>query len=454
MMKASGVAPREGAKLWAGRYELGERLGAGGLATVYRGRLIAPGGFARPVAIKRLHPHWGRHADAAMFLDEARIASSIVHPNVVATLDVVAEADEYVVVMELVLGPTLERLLARGAPPLPVTLRIVTDALRGLHAAHVATDAAGEPLHVVHRDVAPSNVLVGYDGVARISDFGVAKARGRLASTQNGEVKGHLSYMAPEQLVGDGIDARADTFGAGVILWEALTGRRLFHGETEAQIVYTLLERPIAPPRTIAPGIPEAVEAVVQRALEREPAARFPSARAMADALEASSPLATAREVAAWVATREPDAADDSPASGPATAADTWLDPPPVTARSRRTLWRVLFAVAVMAAVAATIGARRAAATRATEAVQAMRTNVPATAPTEGASAADLPVASLVTPGGASSGGPAEALGRAAPAPSAPAEAHARTAPRTPPSPPAAHRVPRRATPVRLYARD
>ncbi len=297
MLPTPGAVPIEGAKLWAGRYELGDRIGAGGLATVYRGRLLGPGGFARPVAIKRLHPHWSRHSDAAMFLDEARIASCIAHPNVVATLDVVAEAGEYVVVMELVEGPTLERLLAHGAPPLAVTVRILSDALRGLHAAHEATSADGERLHVVHRDVAPSNILVGCDGVARISDFGVAKARGRLASTRNGEVKGHLSYMAPEQLVGDEVDARADTFSAGVVLWESLTGRRLFHAENEAQIVYALLERPIAPPRTLVPDLPQAMEAVVLRALAREPSERFASARAMADALEASAHTASAAEV-------------------------------------------------------------------------------------------------------------------------------------------------------------
>jgi serine/threonine-protein kinase len=437
----------ESARLWAGRYELGQELGAGGLATVCRGRLVGPGGFARPVAIKRLHRHLGRHADAAMFLDEARIASCIVHPNVVATLDVVAEEGEYVVVMELVEGPTLERLLTiapSGRPPLPVTLRILSDVLHGLQAAHEATDARGEALHVVHRDVAPSNVLVGRDGIAKISDFGVAKARGRLASTRNGEVKGHLSYMAPEQLVGDAIDARADVFGAGVVLWEALTGRRLFHGENEAQVVYALLERTIAPPRTVAPELPVAIDAVVMRALSREAAARFPSARAMADALGAVAPVATHAEVTAWIAAQEETSAGAMAIEARAIEADTWLDPAPPAAPARKGRAGAAIAITIAAGVAAILAI-----------LTGGRPSASASAARE-TTAIDAPAA--ITGGAAATAAPIAIDPPTADEPSAPSDTAPKRAPSARPAPhPAARpatRPHRATTPVRHYERD
>jgi serine/threonine-protein kinase len=323
-------------QLHAGRYEIGELIGTGGLGSVHRGRLVRPGGFSREVAIKRLHDNASHASEMAkMILDEARVASAIRHPNVVATIDVVAEDGVHLIVMELVEGPTLRSLKKGGrALPVPIALRILIDVLRGLDAAHRATDANGEPLAVVHRDVAPPNILVGKDGLTRLSDFGIAKSRGRLHTTREGEVKGHLSYMAPEQLVGEAVDARTDIFGAGVVLWEALTGRALFDGDSEGEVVYAVLEREIVAPSTHRSGVPKALDECVLRAVARVPSDRFRSACEMADALERATAVATHGEVAAFV---EGVARGDNDTSTAATETITRVEPviPPAGAAGK-----------------------------------------------------------------------------------------------------------------------
>ncbi|MCL2447368.1 MAG: serine/threonine protein kinase, partial [Polyangiaceae bacterium] len=201
------------------------------------GRLMGSGGFARTVAIKQLHPQFAKDPEfVAMFLDEARLVARIRHPNVVPTLDVVAASSELFHVMEYVQGESLSRL-ARALRareervPLPIVVRIMNDVLQGLHAAHEARDERGVPLHIVHRDVTPQNILVGADGVARLLDFGVAKAAGRAQTTQDGQIKGKLAYMAPEQLMSAGVTRETDLYAASVVLWEMLAGERLFTGE-------------------------------------------------------------------------------------------------------------------------------------------------------------------------------------------------------------------------------
>jgi serine/threonine protein kinase len=192
-------------------------IAAGGMATVHLGRLLGPVGFSRTVAIKRLHPQYAKDPDfVSMFLDEARVAARIQHPNVVPTLDVVSLEGELFLVMDYVAGESLGRLLRalrdRG-PRVPPRIvgSIMTNVLYGLHAAHEARSERGEPLGLIHRDVSPQNVLVGLDGVARVLDFGVAKAAGRVQTTGDGQVKGKLSYMPPEQIAGGEIDRRAPT---------------------------------------------------------------------------------------------------------------------------------------------------------------------------------------------------------------------------------------------------
>jgi serine/threonine-protein kinase len=297
-----------------GRYSLGAELSSGGFGTVHVGRLVGPVGFARTVAIKRLHAGYARDERfASMFVDEALLAARVRHPNVVATLDVVVEDGELSVVLEHVHGVTLAELtrLARAAGerlPVGIAAAIVAGALDGLHAAHEATSEQGQPLGLVHRDVSPENVLVGADGVARVLDFGFARAAGRLHVSTEGVLKGKVAYMAPEQIVSDTTSRRSDVYAAGVVLWEALAGRRLFEGDTVGGLVGQMLLGDVEPPSRVAEGVPEALDAVVLCALSPIPEARFATARDMALALEQAVPLATAREVAAFVerVAREP----------------------------------------------------------------------------------------------------------------------------------------------------
>ena len=301
-----------------GRYALFDEIAAGGMATVHYGRLVGPVGFSRTVAIKRLHPQFAKDREFVdMFLDEAKLASRIQHPNVVTTLDVVALEDELLLVMEYVQGESLSRLLRTMAnkkqrvPP-SVVLSIMSGMLHGLHAAHEATSEQRKPLNIVHRDISPQNVIVGIDGVARVLDFGVAKAAMRSQSTKDGEMKGKLSYMSPEQLNGKEVDRRSDLFSAGVVCWEALTGERLFAGSDAGEILGKVLARDIPRPSAVPPPpiegnepplkpVSKKISKVVMRALERDPNARWQTAREFAIALEEAGRPATSHRVGAWV---------------------------------------------------------------------------------------------------------------------------------------------------------
>lgn len=294
-----------GAELKVGRYVVQAPIATGGMATVHLGKLLGTAGFSRDVAIKRLHPQYARDPEfVAMFLDEARLASRIGHPNVVPILDVVAESGELFLVMELVVGESLAKL-ARTCPaglPLPIASSVVVGVLEGLHAAHEARGEEGEPLTIVHRDVSPQNVLVGSDGVARLIDFGVAKAAGNANATRDGQIKGKVAYMAPEQLNAAPIDRRADLYSVGVLLWELLTGRRYFGlVETETALVIRAMTTAAEPPSTIRSEVPAALDSVVLRSLEKDRDRRFSTAREMAQALEQALPPAASRDVAEWV---------------------------------------------------------------------------------------------------------------------------------------------------------
>jgi len=294
------------------RYELVGEIASGGMATVYLARLTGVGGFQRFVAMKRLHPHLATEKEfVEMFLDEARIAARIHHPNVVPILEVGASAVGYYLVMEYIEGDTLARLLARAATrgkrlPIGIALRVALDMLAGLHAAHELRDDTGEAVHLVHRDVSPQNVLVGVDGIARITDFGVARAASRLTATHVGQLKGKIAYMAPEQAAGEeSIDRRADVFAAGIVVWEELAAKRLFKAENEAATLSRVMTEPVPALTTIVPGLSTALSNVVARALERNPEHRFSSCAQFADALEAAATgkesISTPRELAAYV---------------------------------------------------------------------------------------------------------------------------------------------------------
>jgi serine/threonine-protein kinase len=294
-----------------GRYLLGPKLAAGGMATVHLGRLLGPAGFSRTVAIKRLHPNLASDPELVRrFVDEARIASRIRHANVVPTLDVVDEPRGVLLVLEYVHGEALGRLLriaasrGRRCPP-QVASAIVIGVLRGLHVAHEAKGASGAPLDLVHRDVSPQNVLVGADGVARVLDFGIAKAADREQDTitrgNPRDVKGKLAYMAPEQVSGEPLDRRCDLFAAGVILWEALSGERLFRGDDAVATMDAIFHRD--PPRLAGAidGVSTAVDDVIAGAVAKDPTARPATADELARALEAVLPPGSDREVAEWV---------------------------------------------------------------------------------------------------------------------------------------------------------
>jgi serine/threonine-protein kinase len=290
-----------------GRYALHGALAAGGMATVHLGRLRGAAGFARTVAIKRLHSQFARDPEfIAMFLDEARLAARIRHPNVVPTLDVVAEADELFLVMEYVHGESLARAwrtltTAGQRMPQPIASAVVVGALHGLHAAHEARDERGRPLEVVHRDVSPQNVMIGADGVARVLDFGVAKALGRSHQTREGQIKGKLAYMAPEQYRREPVSRLVDVYAASVVLWEALTGQRLHAGDSEASVVESVLFGEYRGPSTIAPGLPSSIDDVLAKGLARKAADRFATAQDLAIAVEGCLGAASALEVAAWI---------------------------------------------------------------------------------------------------------------------------------------------------------
>ncbi len=302
-----------------GRYALHGAIASGGMATVHFGRLLGPVGFSRTVAIKRLHAQFATDPEfVSMFLDEARLAARIRHPNVVATLDVVQLNSELFLVMEYVAGESianLAKMATKARVPIPhrIISSIVAGALHGLHAAHEAKDERGMPLGIVHRDVSPQNIQVGIDGVARVLDFGVAKAAGRVQTTREGQLKGKLSYMAPEQLRGGQVTRTCDVYAAGVMLWELITGQRLFDGDNEGVVITRVIEGKITPPSVVAmKNSPVTLnskmyqafarlDALVLRALDRDPAKRFQTAREMAIELEDCVHPATLSQVGEWV---------------------------------------------------------------------------------------------------------------------------------------------------------
>ena len=289
------------------------------MATVHFGRLLGPVGFSRTVAIKRLHPQFAKDPEfVSMFLDEARIAARIRHPNVVPTIDVVATSGELFLVMEYIAGESLSRLARvmkdrQSRVPPRIAASIVMGTLHGLEAAHEAKNESGQPLSIVHRDVSPQNVLVGTDGIARVLDFGVAKASGRLQATREGQLKGKLCYMAPEHFEGK-VTRQTDVYAAAIILWEQLTGQRLFAADTEAETLRKALSLPVDPPSRYMrdkgmTGVAlAALDRVTLRGLERDPRKRYATAREMALDLERSIAVASASEVGAWVEAAARDA--------------------------------------------------------------------------------------------------------------------------------------------------
>jgi hypothetical protein len=275
-----------------GRYRLDRRLATGGMAEIFLASQEGPGGFHRDLVIKRILPHLtGEPGFVDMFLDEAKLAARLSHPNIVPIFDFGEVDGAYFLAMELVRGPDLRSVLDASRAvgetlPFPILARIVADAAAGLEFAHRLADADGNPLHIIHRDVSPSNIIVSYDGITKVLDFGIAKADQASHKTRTGFIKGKLSYMPPEQVQGEKLDARADVYALGVVLYELCTGRVPFSGESDFKLMQSICETPPPAPTSLSPGVPEPLEAIILQAMAKDREARFPSARAMATALE------------------------------------------------------------------------------------------------------------------------------------------------------------------------
>jgi serine/threonine protein kinase len=276
------------------------------MASVHYGRLVGTGGFTKTVAIKRLHRALAQTPSFRnMILEEGRLAARVRHPNVVPPLDVLAEGGELLLVMEYVHGESLSRLLraawaAGERVPLPIGAAIMSNVLHGLHAAHDAKDETGKPLDIVHRDISPQNIIVGADGIARVIDFGIAKAVTSEEMTSVGTIKGKVPYLSPEQLDGQPATRRTDIYATAVVFWEVLAGRRLFQGEDDGDVLRQIMTKKIDPPSAFNPLVAGTVDDVVLRGLARDPKDRYPTARDMALALEEAVHLGTASMVGAW----------------------------------------------------------------------------------------------------------------------------------------------------------
>lgn len=276
-----------------GKYELIKGLAVGGMAELYLARMRAIGSVQRLVALKRILPNYAAEQEFVhMFLDEARLTAKLQHPNIGQVFDIGTSPHGLFFTMEYISGENARTLLRTAASreqrlPLGLALSIVIQIARGLHYAHEQRGTDGESLGVVHRDISPSNVIISFDGNAKLIDFGVAKARGRFAETRTGVVKGKVSYMSPEQCQGEELDRRSDVFALGILLHELTTNQRLFREANEFLVLRRIIDEDAPPPSQKVPNYPLALEGIVQRALARNLDERYQSAEELADALTA-----------------------------------------------------------------------------------------------------------------------------------------------------------------------
>ncbi len=308
-----------------GPYELLTELAQGGMGRVYLARERGESDFTRLVALKRIHDHLAREkAFVHMFLDEARIASRIQHPHVCTVFDFGRAGDAYFIAMEYLRGlPLSEVLRELGTRPpsaspqrYAITAHLLSQACEGLHAAHELRDQDGKLLQVVHRDVSPHNLFVGFDGTLRVLDFGIARAVDRISESTTGRVKGKFAYMAPEQALGKEVDRRADVFSVGVVLWELCTLERLFKRDSPAETVLNVVNETTPRPSERVPDVPPELERICMRALAKDPEQRYPTARqmgrALARATAAIGPPVTAGDIADFMAQLFPGAPEQS----------------------------------------------------------------------------------------------------------------------------------------------
>ncbi|MEM1029981.1 MAG: serine/threonine-protein kinase [Myxococcota bacterium] len=295
----------------AERYELVRVAGSGGMATVWKAMLRGAEGFARPVCIKRIREPLSFDDDfRAMFVEEARVSASLVHPNIVQTIDFGVDDERYFLVMEWVEGMPLGRFLnllreLEEPLPWPLVAAIGIEALRGLEAAHIRVSDDGLVSPVYHRDVTPQNILLSEAGVVKLTDFGLARAMDRVRITATNVVKGKVGYLAPELVKGCAASPQTDLFSLGVVLWQSLAGRRLYTGRTDAEVMAAARDGDIPPISEMRDDVPTRLAATVDRALASDPGDRFESARQMgrvlARLLRPDAGQTEARHLAPWV---------------------------------------------------------------------------------------------------------------------------------------------------------
>jgi serine/threonine-protein kinase len=290
-MPKRSLSPSAGTRV--GRYRVLSELGRGGMANVYLAVAQGPGGVNKLVVLKALLPELANESESlTMFLDEARLAAQLNHPNVVQTYEVGKEGDRHVMVMEYLEGQSLSAIVKRGdlvgePMPLKLQLRVIMSVLEGLSYAHDLSAYDGKPLHLVHRDISPQNVFVTYDGQVKVLDFGIAKAASSSTHTQAGVIKGKLAYMAPEQIVANAIDHRADLYSIGCMLWAAATGRKLWKDTPDVQVMRRVMQGDVPPPQSYNPGCDSELNHIVMKALAWQREERYQSAHELQQDIDA-----------------------------------------------------------------------------------------------------------------------------------------------------------------------
>jgi TonB family protein len=275
-----------------GNYLLLDKIATGGMAELFKARQKGLEGFQRIVAIKRILPHLAANQDfVTMFIDEAKLAAQLNHPNIGHIYDLGKLEDSYFIAMEYVEGKDLRAILKeleerKRTMPVRVVTYIAQKVCEALQYAHTAKDSDGKPMDLVHRDVSPQNIIISTHGEVKLVDFGIAKAASKASHTQTGALKGKLLYMSPEQAWGKTIDRRTDIFSLGAVMCEMLTGQKLFYGDSEMSILEKVREAKVTPPRQLRPEVPEELETIILKALEKDPGNRFNDCRAVQSDLE------------------------------------------------------------------------------------------------------------------------------------------------------------------------
>jgi eukaryotic-like serine/threonine-protein kinase len=291
MAPAASSPPRDAFRF--GNYRLIDRIAVGGMAEIFLAHQVDASGEETPIVIKRIRPHLSKHAAfVKMFLNEARLAAQLNHPNIVQIHDLGKIVDSYFIAMEYVSGRDMRRVVPKaeslGIPfPMVYALKIASCVCAGLHYAHTKKDRYGSPLNIVHRDVTPENIVVAFDGSVKVLDFGIAKAANQVEETRSGEIKGKLSYLSPEQCLGRPLDCRSDIFSLGTVLYEWLTGFKLFTGDSDVAVMRSITEAKIYAPSYFREDLPERVEAILMRALARDRERRYQTALDMQRDLDA-----------------------------------------------------------------------------------------------------------------------------------------------------------------------